>query len=551
MLKSLLIKNIVIMEEARADFSPGFNVITGETGSGKSVLLDSLALLLGEKAESGLVRSGQSQGMFSGGGGLEGNEKAQQFLESRGIPLEDDLVLRRVINADGKSRAYVNDAPATINLLRELGLLLAEMHGQHEQQTISSPPAQMDALDEYAGTLPEKQAVAKASKEWKEAREKLIATIAQIKAMEREQEYLTFARDELTKLDAKPDEENEILNRKISLQSRRKLLDAASKALREIQGGAKVYSALASAQKILLRLGAEEFGSVIQTLERAIQETGEVESALSSFIDEGADESYFEQLDEHLHSLRAAARKYGVPAGELHNLLADMDEKLKFAEQSTEVLSAQQAAEAEAADRYKKAAANLSAKRAREAAKLEKLIMKELSFLKMERALFKIQLTLRREENWGESGMDDINFQAATIPGAPLQDISRIASGGELSRLMLALKSALAGIASAPVMIFDEIDSGLSGAVADSIGARLETLSTQRQIIAVTHQPQVAAKGHNHLRVAKAQQGGGFVSHITKLNAQERGNEIAQMLSGSTVTREAKAAAARLLEPQA
>ncbi|WP_439634032.1 DNA repair protein RecN [Glycocaulis sp.] len=565
MLASLSIRDIVLIDRLDLAFQPGLSALTGETGAGKSILLGALGLACGERADRAMVRAGADQGSAIAVFDLPDGHTAFSLLDEAGISFEpgEPVILRRAITADGRSRAHVNDQPASVGLLRALGDVLVEIHGQHDGRGLLDPKSHKRLLDDYARNGARMAAVAQAWETLSAARRHLEKLNAD-KARAAEEEV--FLRDAVEALDAL----HPRLGEEEQLAAERRFLQQAETALSDLQAASEAFSgsnavasrlnhALKGLERVRASLGAEAAADSAQAnavsaldrasgaLERALIEFDEAESALtdaaSAFeVEPGA----LERAEERLFALRALARKHQVEVDALPALRAELAERLDaVADGEGRTREAEAALKAAEAD-YARAASALSEARKVEGEKLAAAVMAELAPLKLEKARFRISVT-SDESRAGPSGWDSVAFEVSTNPGAPFGPLDRIASGGELSRFALALKVCLAGSDSGIVMVFDEVDQGVGGAVADAVGHRLARLAEGGQALVVTHSPQVAARAGHHWKIAKAEEGDAMRTRVVPLDGRERREEIARMLSGAEVTEAARAAADELM----
>ena len=539
---------MLIIDRLELEFQPGLNVLTGETGAGKSILLDSLGFVLGWRGRADLVRTGAEQGEVVAVFDLPEEHPARAVLNEAGIPAEDELVLRRVNRSDGRKTAWVNDRRATGEVLRALSDSLVELHGQQDDKGLLNPRVHRQLLDEFAGlggsvdaTKTAWRAVAQASKALDEAR-------ARIDAAKAEEEFLRHAVDELDSLDPQPGEDAE-------LDARRRLMQGAERIGEDIS---RAHQALGSGEGAEARLGdalrwlegaAEQAGDVldapIAALGRALDELGEAVSGVETAMDSLSFNPHeLEQAEERLFAIRAMARKHQTTPDELGVFAEDLRGRLAALDAGADEIAGLEAGLADACAQYDKAAQALSKARQDAAKRLDQAMGAELAPLKMERAVFTTDITATDP---GPDGVDAVTFTVATNPGAPSGPLNKIASGGELSRFLLALKVCLTRDATGLTMIFDEIDRGVGGATADAVGRRLADLADAGQVLVVTHSPQVAALGGHHWRVSKAVTDGVTLSTVSPLSSDQRVDEIARMISGDTITDAAKAAAKELL----
>lgn len=554
MLKRLSIRNIVLVEAADIPFAAGLNVLTGETGAGKSILLDALGLVLGARSDAGLVRAGATQASVAAECVVDGREDVTAFLLELGIEPEDVLIIRRVVEQNGKSRAFVNDVTVSVSALKQLAELLVEQHSQHDQRSLRDAALQRDAIDRFADAEAEREAVRVAYVAWKAARDAHDALMERAQQTERERAFLQHMVEEIGALKPREGEETELSERRTQMQQKIKAQAALKETLECLLRPADVLQQLAGAQKLIARSvpdGLAEKAMMHDALERAWGEVAEVAAQLEKMLGEQPDERELEHSEERLFALRDMARKYRISVDALYASLHEA--KTKLAELDAIELRASDAAQAIATTRaaYEKACAALAAKRDKAEKRFAAAIAKELKPLKMEKAQVVFAQEMLPEAQWGDAGMMRVQLMASTNPGTPLAPLAEIASGGELSRMMLALKVVLSGKDHSALYVFDEIDTGTGGAVAEAIGARLKQLAKQGQVLVVTHAPQVAAQGDSHLLIAKRIEKGQTFTSIKRLNDQERHDELARMLSGATITDAARDAAAQLLRVSA
>jgi len=552
MLTRLAIRNIVLIEALDLEFSGGLGVLTGETGAGKSILLDALGLVLGNRADSALVRGGEAKGTVSATFEFAGLPKAvAALLDDAGIEIEpgEPLIVRRQVSADGGSKAFVNDQPVGVALLRELAASLVELHGQHDDRGLVNPRGHRQLLDRFAGA--DVAGVEGAWRAWAAAREALEDARARVEQASADQDLLLAHLAELAALAPEAGEEVALAMARADMQKGERLADDLA-ALQHLWGGSD--SALASmrgAARRLDRIAAEHplLAEALAALDRAVIEASEAEDRLERAAEALAhDPAELDRIETRLFDLRAAARKHGCTVDDLPARMQAMRATLDAIESGEEGLAALAKAAEAAGEAYRARAGALSALRTRAAQRLDKAVAGELAPLKLDAARFRTSVTRQPEERWGPQGQDAVEFLISTNPGADFAPLAKIASGGELSRFILALKVALAEQGGAATVIFDEIDRGVGGAVASAIGERLARLADGGQLLAVTHSPQVAARGGLHYMIAKTSQGTVTRTSVTLLDAAGRQEEIARMLSGAEVTPEARAQADRLLE---
>ena len=554
MLASLAIRDVVLIEKLDLSFDAGLAVLTGETGAGKSILLDSLGLALGHRAEAGLVRAGQAQASVAAAFLPSPDHPCFDILRDQGISAEDELVLRRVLQADGKSRAFINDQPVSVALLKRLGATLVEVQGQHEQVGLADPATHAGLLDAFGALDGERSATATAWAAWRDATRRLAAAREAIASAQREEEWLRHAVGELTDLAPEEGEEDSLAAERQRLQQGERRAEAIATALGELtprdRRAASPARALREAARALERLPPpnEEAQPAIQALAAAQDALSEAETLLTRLMNEaGPDPRRLEQVEERLFALRAGGRKHSVPVSELASLLGRLRARLEALDAGAGEVATLEATEAKARSSYIAAASKLSTTRRKSAAELEKALAEELPPLKLDRARLVIDITARDENAWGADGQDRVSFLVATNPGQTPGALAKIASGGELSRLMLALKVVLSRGSPVPTLIFDEVDSGIGGATAAAVGERLARVADRVQVLVVTHSPQVAARGTRHFRVAKQVKGQRAETRVEILDKAERHEELARMLAGEKVTEAARAAARSLL----
>jgi DNA repair protein RecN (Recombination protein N) len=546
MLLGLTIRDVVLIDRLALAFRPGLCVLTGETGAGKSILLDALGLALGRRAEAGLVRAGAKEAAVSAEFAVGQNHPAHAILREAGHDgAGETIVLRRLLSADGRSRAFVNDEPSSVGLLRELGDSLVEVQGQFEQRGLLDPANHrmiLDAFAEYPSSLRQ------AWHDWRAARRREEEAVRLAAATREEEDLLRHHLAELDALAPEEDEEDRLAARRSLLQNAERLAETLTEATGEL-GSAQAALARVARRLERARERAQGFlDAPLATTERAAAETTEALAVLEAAARSlDLDPRELEKLEERLFALRALARKHQVAVAELPELRTRMAARLTAIEEGAESLEHLARAAAEARSRFVAAAEAVSRAREQAARRLDAGVMAELAPLRLDKARFRTVLTPLSEAEWSEHGCEHVHFEIATVPGAPFGPLARIASGGELSRFMLALKLVLAGTSSVPTLIFDEVDSGIGGAVAAAVGDRLQRLGTSLQVLVVTHSPQVAARGAHHWRVAKHLAQSATVTRVEELDPDTRQEEIARMLSGRIVTAEARAAAASLI----
>ncbi|PZO78973.1 MAG: DNA repair protein RecN [Mesorhizobium amorphae] len=550
MLAHLSIRDIVLIERLDIDFGRGLSVLTGETGAGKSILLDALSLALGGRGDASLVRTGAAQGQVTAVFDISGDHPARALLSENAIDDDGDLILRRVQNADGRTRVFVNDRPASVTLMRDLGHALVEIHGQHDERALVDADSHRTILDAFGGHLGEVRKTAGAWRLWRDTENELSRHRAKVEAAAREADYLRASAAELAKLAPEAGEETELADKRAVMMRSEKIATEIADARDTLSGNNSPLPQLASLMRRLERKSAEAPGlleEVIKSLDDALIHLDAAQSGVEAALRATEyDPKELERAEERLFALRAASRKFTTPVDDLATLRAKMEADLADLDAGEERLTALSEKAGEAREAFDKAAAKLSDKRKAAAKALEKAVVAELPALKLERAEFIVEMA-REPESRLESGIDTAEFWVRTNPGSRAGPIMRVASGGELSRFLLALKVALTDRGSAPTLVFDEIDTGVGGAVADAIGKRLSRLARRVQVLSVTHAPQVAARADQHFLIAKSSKNGSTSTRVSEMESAERREEIARMLAGERITEEARAAADRLL----
>lgn len=559
MLSALSIRDVVLIERLDLSFRDGLTVLTGETGAGKSILLDSLGLALGTRAEAGLVRAGVAQASVTACFSPPPDHPALALLANQGLEVEDEIVLRRVVARDGRSRAFVNDQPVSVALLRRAGAKLVEVQGQHDQIGLTDAGSHAAQLDAFGVPAALRESVRKAWQRWRSVLAELAAAREAIEVAARDEEWLRHAVEELAILSPREAEEEQLAAERLRLQQSERRAEAIAAALTELaprdRRGPSPGVALRSASRALQRLASAGQPAIdnpaapaIAALERAEEALAEAETFLHRLGAEAdLDPRLLEQAEERLFALRAVARKHAVQVAELPTLRDTLSTKLAALESGEASISALEGAATEARTHYFAVAEGLTAARQAASVRLDRAVGNELPPLRLEKARFHAAVSALAEAEWGPGGADSVQFLIATNPGQELGPLAKIASGGELSRLMLALKVVLTVSSSVPTLVFDEIDADVGGATAAAVGERLARVAEHMQVLVVTHSPQVAARGIAHLKVAKQVARGRTVTQVEDLDAVARREEIARMLAGETVTEAARAAADVLL----
>ena len=553
MLASLSIRDIVLIDRIDLGFDGGLTVLTGETGAGKSILMDAFALALGGRGDAGLVRAGAEQGQVTAAFDVPLDHPVHARMREEGIDAEEgEVILRRIQTSDGRAKATVNGQPVSVNALRTLGELLVEIHGQHADRALIDPATHRDLLDAFGGHVEQAAKVGGLWRTWRTSVRTLDERRRRLEEAMKEADYIRHVVDELTALAPEQGEDEALAEQRQAMMQGEKVA-ADLNEIQELFGGTTSPTSLVvSLMRRVERKGAEP-GSILATvaeaLARAADALGEVEAAVdAAMIAADYDPKVLETIEERLFALRAASRKHNVPVDALADYAAHMGAELADLDAGEAAVAVLTGEEREARAAYEKAAAALSKLRATSARKLDKAVQGELADLRLGQARFTTQIEVLDPERGGESGIDRVEFWVQTNPGTRPGPMLKVASGGELSRFLLALKVVLADRGSAPTLVFDEIDAGVGGAVAEAIGKRLARLGERVQVLSITHAPQVAARAQGHLRIAKESPSRNVTkTRVDRLNAVDRREEIARMLAGADVSDEARAAAERLL----
>lgn len=549
MLASLTIKNVVLIDHLQIEFREGLCALTGETGAGKSILLDSLGLALGARSDSALVRKGADQAGVTAEFELPADHDAFSFLKQNDMDIPDtSLILRRSVGADGRSKAYINDQPVSIGLLAQVGEMLVEIHGQFDTQSLLNPKVHRGLLDDYGVNAKDNIAMANAWDEWKEKETALIKAREQMDKARADEEYLRGAVEDLDELSPQEGEEEKLTLLRERLMKREQYLDALNTAQNALE---EAESTMGQGWRALDKLGVDA-KDLTEGMDRASAEMQEVLSGIAALSSDLEQSEYsLEEIDDRLFALKGQARKHGCAIDELAAKREELAAQLNMIERQDDVLEDLMKDVQKSKEEYVLKAKKVTASRETAAVKLDKLVAKELPPLKMDKARFETSIEPLDETDWGPRGMERVQFLVATNPNSAAGPLNKIASGGEMARFMLALKVVLAEVGVAGTLVFDEVDSGIGGATADAVGERLARLADHRQILVVTHSPQVAARASHHWIVAK---GGGkdVKTNVFALpELDKRREEIARMLSGAEITEEARAAANKLLEGRA
>ncbi|OQM77359.1 DNA repair protein RecN [Manganibacter manganicus] len=551
MLSRLSIRDIVLIERLDIDFSTGLSVLTGETGAGKSILLDALSLALGARGDASLVRHGAAQGQVTAVFDVPRNHPARALLAENAIDENDDIILRRVQNADGRTRVFVNDQPSSVTLMRDIGRLLVEIHGQHDERALVDPGAHRDLLDAFGAHQSAASAVGEAWRHWRGCENELSRHRARVEAAAREADYLRASVAELVRIDPQPGEESDLAETRTAMMRAEKIATEIRDAQDVLSGPSSPLPQLAGLLRRLQRKVNEAPGlldEVITSLDEAMLSLDAAQESVEAALrDTEYDPQRLEKAEERLFALRAVARKHNVAVDDLAQLRDTMAADLADLDAGEERLAGLEKQARAAREAYDVCAAHLSELREAAAAGIVRAVMAELPALKLERAEFLVEMA-SEPDNRMEEGIDRIEFWVRTNPGTRAGPMMKVASGGELSRFLLALKVALADRGSAPTLVFDEIDTGVGGAVADAIGQRLARLARRVQVLSVTHAPQVAARANTHFLISKSGGADKVATSVAEMDKAARQEEIARMLAGATITDEARAAAERLLK---
>lgn len=552
MLRALSIRRIVIVDALDLEFGAGLTTLTGETGAGKSILLDSLGLALGARADAGLAQAGAKAASVIAEFELPADHPVWRRLADAEVDADGALLLRRTLGQDGRSRAFINDQPVSVGLLRAVGDDIAEVHGQFEQHGLLNPARHREILDAAGGLAGAVAKTEAAWSAWRAAVDMLEEARARAETAQRDEAFLRHAVEELERLAAEAGEESALADRRAFLLGRGRLSEALAVAVQALEQ-AEAGSAIRRGERALARVAEAadgRFDAALAALERAGIELDEAERALGDAAQAlDADPGALEETENRLFALRDAARKHNVQGDALPDLLEKLSRDLDLIDRAEDRLNELNAAAEAARQAYVDTAGRLSDGRTKAAKRLEKATLKELPPLKLERADFAVETERQADETgWGPTGMDRVRFLARANPGQPFGPMHKVASGGELARFALALRVVLAASGAAGTLVFDEVDAGVGGATAAAVGERLKRLAGGVQALVVTHSPQVAALGDRHYRVEKSEASGRVSSSVTLLEGDARREELARMLSGAAVTAEARAQADRLLE---
>ena len=559
MLAALSIRDIVLIDRLDLEFGPGLCVLTGETGAGKSILLDAFTLAIGGRGDASLVRRGASQGQVTASFELAPDHPVLRLLAENGLEAEGLLILRRLQSADGRTRAFINDVAVGVQLLREVGQALVEIHGQHDDRALIDPSGHRDLVDAFGGSSGEASAVASAWQAWRSAEDERARHESEIAAIRANADYINHALDELAQLNPQTGEEETLASRRQLMMHAEKIAGELNEALDALAGEGTGGARLAAALRRIERqvgAGGALLASVAEALERVLSETNaaraKIEEALAATAFEPQE---LERAEERLFALRALARKHRVGVDDLPAFVARLETELAALDQGEARLEELTAAAVAAREAYAGAAMSLSESRKAAAERLDEEVLAELAPLKLDKARLITRIETVGVYDGGPHGIERVAFWVRTNPGTEPGPLMKVASGGELARVILALKVVLAARGSAPTLVFDEVDAGVGGATAAAVGERLARLGAKVQVLAVTHAPQVAALANEHMLIAKeavhGPDGETMATRVSVLDGERRREEIARMLAGQTITDEARAAAERLMSRSA
>ena len=555
MLSALSIRDIVLIDRLDLEFSSGLCVLTGETGAGKSILLDAFTLAIGGRGDASLVRRGAAQGQVTATFELFPDHPVLRLLADNGLEVDETLILRRIQSADGRTRAFINDVAVGVQLLREVGQTLVEIHGQHDDRALIDPSGHRDLVDAFGGLSGAAGAVAAAWESWKSAEDKRTRHAGEIAAIRANADYVSHALEELVELSPQAGEEEELASRRQLMIHAEKIAGELNEALDALQGEGTSGARLAAALRRVERqsgAGGALLDSVAEALERVLSETDAARAKIEEALAATAFEPHeLERAEERLFALRALARKHRVGVDDLPALVARLETELAALDQGETLLEELAAGAKAGRDAYANAALALSEARIAAAGRLDAEVAAELPPLKLDKARLFTKLETSSVDNGGPHGLDRVAFWVRTNPGTEPGLLMKVASGGELARVILALKVVLAARGSAPTLVFDEVDAGVGGATAAAVGERLARLGAKVQVLVVTHAPQVAALANEHMLIAKESvhgpEGEAMATRVLVLDGERRREEIARMLAGQTITDEARAAAERLM----
>ena len=555
MLKTLSIRNVVLIDSLDIDFKEGLTVLSGETGAGKSILLDSLGLLLGNRSESSMVRIGADKLSVTGVFEVQKNNKLYEIAKEYDLDVDGEIIIKRTITSEGKGKILFNDQIITLKLLKELSQYLIEIHGQHDNQGLLNPITHCDILDNYGKYEKELTTTKEAFINYKIASKSLKEKENALNKAKEEEENLRHWVQELEKLAPQKGEEEHLRNRRSELMNAEKIIEKLNQAYSYLNGGNSVLEQISKAQNAITRANEivnGKYTDIEQNIETALYSLNDaVERIEANSADINLNQNEIDEIETRLFALRSVAKKHQTDIDLLPEKLEELSKELKNLQYGEDSLRELRKEVKIFEEKYREEAQKLSEKRQETAQKLDKNIMKELPPLKMEKAVFKTKIVSKDESQWSEKGWDAVCFEVSTNPNTPMGALNKIASGGELSRFMLALKVNLAQESSQETLIFDEIDTGIGGATAEAVGERLSRLGKKVQVLVVTHSPQVAAFSNEHFKVEKHTENNQTTTSLKQLDATGKIEEIARMLAGEKITKEARAAAQVLVNKDA
>ena len=551
MLVELSIRDFILIDRLDLSFNDGLTVLSGETGAGKSILLDALSLAIGGRGETGFIRHKKDQAVVTASFEIKNHEVLKSFLKQIEVDFQeieqDGLILRRVLKREGSSRAFLNDRPISVSALKEIGELLVEIQGQFDAHGLMRPSSHKQFLDLFANHPALLKVVGEKFLYWEKCKNRFEAAKLELKQSTEEQEFLEFSLNELEALSIKDNEEEELVQLRSSLINAERNIELINSSIGYLSGEKGAAIILSNVQRSLDRISIK-IPSVVEAIDRAIVELNESENTLARIADEmNSDETRLEEIEVRLAEIRSLARKHGVPSTKLPKLAEEIRMKLKKIKSDDNTIQDLEKEVSDSKVAFRDLATELSESRKKHGKRLQKAVTSELPEMKLDKASFIVHSTTADESNWNIHGCDEIKFLISTNRGSTPGPLNKIASGGERSRLLLALRAALSTIDSVPTLIFDEVDAGVGGAVSSAVGKRLKKLGINQQILVVTHSPQVAALGKHHWQISKSDEVEPKTT-ATQLAKDERVEEIGRMLSGEKITAEARLAAIKLME---
>ena len=551
MLVELSIRDFILIDRLDLSFNDGLTVLSGETGAGKSILLDALSLAIGGRGETGFIRHKKDQAVVTASFEIKNHEVLESFLKQIEVDFQeieqDGLILRRVLKREGSSRAFLNDRPISVSALKEIGELLVEIQGQFDAHGLMRPSSHKQFLDLFANHPALLKVVGEKFLYWEKCKNRFEAAKLELKQSTEEQEFLEFSLNELEAFSIKDNEEEELVQLRSSLINAERNIELINSSIGYLSGEKGAAIILSNVQRSLDRISIK-IPSVVEAIDRAIVELNESENTLARIADEmNSDETRLEEIEVRLAEIRSLARKHGVPSTKLPKLAEEIRIKLQKIQSDDNTIQDLEKEVSESKEAFRDFAIELSESRKKHGKRLQKAVTSELPEMKLDKASFIVHSTTADESNWNIHGCDEIKFLISTNRGSTPGPLNKIASGGERSRLLLALRAALSTIDSVPTLIFDEVDAGVGGAVSSAVGKRLKKLGINQQILVVTHSPQVAALGKHHWQISKSDEVEPKTT-ATQLAKDERVEEIGRMLSGEKITAEARLAAIKLME---